>query len=118
MKKAMFAIGIAAVLVSGTVLVPADVYARSNSGHAMGAGRSFQAGVSRSFGHARRSFYPHRGVIFLAPRYYEYGYVPTEEVAPPPIEHAAPEKRRTCEPQIYTVPSASGGESQITVIRC
>jgi hypothetical protein len=65
-----------------------------------------------------------RGIIFGSGYYgpvYDpgYDYAPGElEVAPPRAPQAAAEKRRECEPKTYTVPNATGGESQVTVVRC
>ncbi|HTS41152.1 MAG TPA: hypothetical protein VMH84_11510 [Xanthobacteraceae bacterium] len=66
------------------------------------------------------------GRTLLVPYYYGYGsvyepaYAPPDESPPPPaqVQKSVEEPRRVCEPQTYKVPTANGGESQVTVVRC
>lgn len=62
-----------------------------------------------------------RYYYYGSPYYYddEYDYAPAAKVAPAvPKEQPVAETRRECEPKTYSVPSADGGESKVTVVRC
>jgi len=71
--------------------------------------------------HRHHSFYPYAPYYYFS---YGPGYVvdETPPPAPPPPKPVAekPEApaKRGCDPQTYKVPSADGGESQVTVLRC
>jgi hypothetical protein len=122
MTKAVIIGVCGALLTFGAFILPDAAIARAAGGHSMGAP-----------GHAVAPFRHHRPrrVYPYLPYYggYGYGYDYEPEIyapasAPPPpaansaAEKPAVESRRGCEPQNYTVPSASGGESQVTVLRC
>ena len=113
MKKSIVA-GIAAAVVIASGFA-ANVSANPRSGHSVAPSNP----TVRSHHHHR--FYPY------APYYY-YSYGPgyvvdeTPPPAPPPpkpvAEKPEADAKRGCDPQTYTVPSAAGGESQVTVLRC
>jgi hypothetical protein len=104
------------VLVLGICFAAVDAFARSSSGHWSGAHSFSQTGPThRPFPHR---ILPFRRAVILGPAYYQPGYAPADDLAPPPSEHAIAERRRECEPKTYTVPNASGGESQVTIVRC
>jgi hypothetical protein len=101
-------------LIFGVIIVP--VSAASMSGHSMS---SSGHGAAFRHHHARR-FYPYAPYYYYG---YGYGYDDSTDYVPPPATKPAPlqpaaEARRGCEPQSYTVPSANGGESQVTILRC
>lgn len=58
--------------------------------------------------------------LFWSYGYYPYGSYGDADATPPPPPSEKPvaETRRECEPKSYSVPSSSGGESQVTIIRC
>lgn len=110
MTKAIAA-GIAVVMAICTMFVPGAGAANSRGGHS--ANPTGHAAPYRH--HRAHRFYSY------APYYYGYGYDYGADVAPPPAPAAKPaavEVRRGCESQTYSVPSSSGGESQVTVLRC
>jgi hypothetical protein len=100
-------------LILATVLAPGGSVADARSG----AGNSANHVVFRN--HRFHRFYRY------APYYYGYGYddydvppPPAPAIAKAPAEKSTAEIRRGCEPQTYSVPSSSGGESKVTVLRC
>lgn len=117
MIKPIFATTFVAALAFGSVLGPVEAFARSGSGHQIGA-HSFNHAVPGHHRHANRFIRPFRRGVLFGPRYY-YDHEPSDDVAPPsPGEKPVAETRRSCEPQNYTVPTSGGGESQVTIIRC
>jgi len=114
MSKVIVISSCVAALTFGVMSVP--VSAASTSGHSVS---SSGHGVPFRHHHGRR-FYPYAPYYYYG---YGSGYDDGTDYAPPPIAKSAPaqpaaEARRGCEPQSYTVPSASGGESQVTILRC
>ena len=107
--------GIAAILVFGSTCA-VEVAANPRTGGSVAAANH----AVRTHRHHR--FYPY------APYYY-YGYGSGSDYVidvPPPAPPAAKpvaakpeaETKRGCDSQTYSVPAASGGESQVTVLRC
>jgi hypothetical protein len=91
----------------GSMFAPAGSVAKSADAHA--PSHHHNKFVSFSF--------------FGVPYYYDNAYAPglSENVAAPvlpPKEQPAVEVRRECEPKTYSVPSESGGDSKVTIIRC
>jgi hypothetical protein len=105
--KPAIMIGLFAMVGVGCVLAPVGVSARSNGAHAS-AHPSSPTSVSR---------HHHRRFFVGGSRYYPYGST-TDESYPPPAEKPVAQVRRGCEPQSYSVPSADGGESNVTIVRC
>ena len=108
-------IGVIILLALGIALVPVGVSAKSTGVHQF-THHPIHAGPKR---HHRRQ----NRVILFAPPYYaydDYGYAETAPPPPPspPHEKSVSENRHGCESQTYTVPTSTGGESQVTVIRC
>ena len=111
----------AAMVVLGAwpLFVVADASARSNSGSHSGVHVPAPVtGATRHHHFPNRVVYPYRRAIILGAPYYQYGNAPVEQVGPPVSEQTVVERRRECEPKSYTVPNVSGGESQVTIIRC
>jgi hypothetical protein len=109
MIKPEIMIGFFAMVGVGCVLAPVGVSARSSGAHAS-AHHSSPAPVL----HHRK----HRRFFVWGSSYYPYGSSGDENYAPPPVEKPVAQVRRGCEPQSYSVPSADGGESKVTIVRC
>lgn len=107
-------ISFASLLALGAFFSPAAVAANSRGGQ------------SANSNHAVPFRHHHRHRIYVPYYYGGYGYDYGVDYAPPPAapvakptaEKPAAEPRRGCEPQSYSVPTADGGESKVTVLRC
>ena len=99
----------------GCVLAPVDVAARSNGSRAS-AHAPTQS--SPNWHHRRTNRFLPYGYSYYPPYpYYDSGE--SDSTAPPqPKEKPVAETRRECEPKTYSVPTETGGESKITVVRC
>ena len=105
--------GIAAATLLGSAFISVEVAANPRGAPSASANGQFVR-----HHHRNNRFYPY------APYYY-YGYGPgyvddTPIAIPPPkpVAEKPADTKRGCDPQTYTVPSADGGESQVTVLRC
>ncbi len=110
MIKPMIMTGVIALFGVAGALAPVGISAQAAGSHMS----------TRSPSHAAPVFHHRKNNrLFWGSGYYPYGpYGDAGDVAPPPSEKPVAETRGECEPKSYSVPSASGGESQVTIIRC
>jgi hypothetical protein len=107
--------GLGAIIVFGSAFA-VEVAANPRNGGAVAAPN-----------HTVRTHRHHRYYPYVPYYYYGYGsgsdYVidvppPAPPAAKPVAAKPEAETRRGCDSQTYSVPAASGGESQVTVLRC
>lgn len=115
MIKPAILTGILTVFGIGCILAPITVSARSVSSHAAAHAPTQNA---PSWHHRRTNrFIPYGYTYYPSYPYFDSGE--TDNTAPLlPKEKPVAENRRECEPKTYAVPSESGGESKVTIVRC
>lgn len=115
MIKSAIATGILTIFGIGCMLAPAAVSARSVGSHAAAHAPTQNAA---SWHHRRANrFIPFGYTYYPSYPYFDSGQ--TDNAAPLlPKEKPVAETRRECEPKTYSVPSESGGDSKVTIVRC
>ena len=115
MIKPMIMTSFVALVGVGCVLAPVGVAARSSGSHASAHAPS--QGAS-NWSHRKTSRFIPYGYSYY-PRYPYYDSGEADNAAPlQPKEKAVAETRRECEPKTYSVPSETGAESKVTIVRC
>ena len=115
MIKPVIITGFFALVGVGCVLVPIGVAARSAGSHAA-AHAPFQSAPNWSHRKTHR-FIPYGYTYYPPYPHYDSGTA-DYAVPPPPKEKPVTEIRHECEPKTYSVPSETGGESKVTIVRC
>ena len=115
MIKPVIVAGFFTLLGVGCMLAPVGVAAKSGGPHAV-AHAPFPS--AQNWHHRRTNRFIPYGYSYYPPYpYYDSGES-DYAAPPPPKEKPVAETRRECEPKTYSVPSETGAESKVTIVRC
>ena len=97
----------------GCMLAPVGVAARSIGSHVSVHAPSQKGQV---WHHRKANRFMPYGYSYSRP--YPYSDSDDDDALSPSKQKPVAEARRGCEPQSYSVPATSGGESKVTILRC